>query len=280
MSILRHESNTVISLIAAERGCPRSASVNVTDEFWSALPLGRGVTLIGSDENGLAALYKPAGVLSHPNERRDEKRSLLDARYVTEGEFFEWTNTESGNPARRLWLLNRLDSATSGVIMVAANAELAAEIRAHFKRKQVHKEYLALVFGAPRQASELWRDRLAVDKRGGQIRTAAHAGHVPAESRMTLVRKGTGEPRLSLIRLEPKTGRSHQLRVQCAKRQLPIVGDQTYGDFPRNRAFAKQTAAKRLFLHSMSTRFEYEFRGSRHRFSATAPLPEEFEKFL
>jgi 23S rRNA-/tRNA-specific pseudouridylate synthase len=68
--------------------------------------------------------------------------------------------------------------------------------------------------------------------------------------------------------------------VQCAKRHLPIVGDQTYGDFPRNRAFAKLTGSKRLFLHSMTTRFDYDFRGRRHSFSATAPLPDEFEKFL
>ncbi|MGH7945358.1 MAG: RluA family pseudouridine synthase [Opitutaceae bacterium] len=253
----------------------------MAERFWAALPLGRDVTLIARDEMGLAAFNKPAGVLSHSNDRGDERRSLLAARYVLDGEFFEWNSSDAGAPGpRRLWLLNRLDSATSGVILVAANAELAAEVRAHFKRKQVHKVYQALVFGAPRETAELWRDRLAVEKRGGQIRAAAHAGHVPAESRMTLVRKGTGELRLSLLRLEPKTGRSHQLRVQCAKRHLPIVGDQTYGDFARNRAFAKFTGLKRLFLHSVATRFEYEFKGRRHSFSATAPLPVEFEKFL
>ena len=251
------------------------------DDFWAALPLGREVSLIIRDENGLAALYKPAGVLSHPNERGDERRSLLTARYVVEDEFFEWTSANSRVvEPQRLWLLNRLDSATSGVILVAASAELAAVIRAHFKRKEVYKEYVALVFGAPRATTEVWRDRLAVQKRGGQIRTAAHAGHVPAESRMTLLRQGSAQPRRSLIRLEPTTGRSHQLRVQCAKRHLPIVGDQTYGDFVLNRAFAKETRNKRLFLHSMSTRFEYDFRGMRRKFSATAPLPGEFEKFL
>jgi tRNA pseudouridine65 synthase len=255
--------------------------VNGSERFWDALPLGRGVTLIVRDKNGLAALDKPAGILSHPNTSADERRSLLVARYVIDGEFFEWKDDRSGAPApQRLWLLNRLDSATSGVILVADSAELAAEIRAHFKRKQVHKEYQALVFGVPRQATEVWRDRLAVEKRGGQIRTAAQAGHVPAESRMTLVRQTVGEPRLALIRLEPKTGRSHQLRVQCAKRQLPIVGDQTYGDFARNRAFAKRTGSKRLYLHSRATRFDYEFQGRQQSFSATAPTPPEFEKFL
>lgn len=254
--------------------------MSAADGFWPALPLGRGVTLLVQDATGLAALNKPAGVLSHPNEQGDEGRALLEARYEFEGEFFEWNNDSNEPEPRRLWLLNRLDSATSGVILVAASAELARAIRAHFKRKQVQKEYQALVFGSPREAAEVWRDRLAVEKRGGQIRTATHAGHVPAESRMTLVRRGTHEPRVSLIRLEPRTGRSHQLRVQCAKRHVPIVGDQTYGDFPKNRAFARLTGIKRLFLHSMTTSFEYEFNGRRHSFSATAPLPDEFEKFL
>ena len=253
----------------------------MTEDFWSTLPVGRGVALIGRDENGLVAFYKPAGVLSHPNDRTDESRSLLNARYAIDGEYFEWIASDSRVPKpERLWLLNRLDSATSGVILAATRSELATEIRAHFKRKQVHKEYVALVFGSPRATEDVWRDRLAIEKQAGKIRTAAHAGRVPAECRMTLLRKGTREPRLALLRLEPKTGRSHQLRVQCAKRELPIVGDQTYGDFARNRAFAKLTGSKRLFLHSMSTRFEYEFGGKRQIFSAAAPLPDEFEKFL
>lgn len=254
--------------------------MNPPEGYWSALPLGRNVSLITHDANGLAALSKPAGVLSHPNERGDEPRSLLNARYIEAGEFFEWEALERPGNVQRLWLLNRLDSATSGVILAASSEKLAEEIRAHFKRKQVHKIYQALVFGRPRATSEAWVDRLAVEKRGGQIRTAAKAGHVPAESQMTIVRKGAQEPVLTMIRLEPKTGRSHQLRVQCAKRHLPIVGDQTYGDFARNRAFAKATRVKRLFLHSMTTRFEYEWKGGRHLFAATAPLPEEFEKFL
>ena len=51
------------------------------------------------------------------------------------------------------------------------------------------------------------------------------------------------------MRLEPRTGRSHQLRVQCAKRRLPIVGDQTYGDFGLNREFAKATKSKPMTNH-------------------------------
>jgi 23S rRNA-/tRNA-specific pseudouridylate synthase len=80
--------------------------------------------------------------------------------------------------------------------------------------------------------------------------------------------------------LEPITGRSHQLRVQCANRGLPIVGDATYGDFARNRDFARRTKQKRMFLHSLETGFDYEFHGQRCHFSAKAPLPTEFDTAL
>lgn len=248
-------------------------------DFWTTLPLGRDVALLTHDANGLAALAKPPGVLSHPNGSEDEDRALLTARYFKEeGEYFEWAG--EGGAVQRLWLLNRLDSATSGVILAASSEALATEIRAQFKRKQVRKVYHAVVFGVPRQPIELWRDLLAVDKSGGRIRTATSAGHVPAESRMMVVRAGRGQPRLALIKLEPRTGRSHQLRVQCAKRHLPIVGDQTYGDFRANRALAKETGCKRLCLHSSETSFDYEYGGKRHSFTAQARLPEEFEELV
>jgi 23S rRNA-/tRNA-specific pseudouridylate synthase len=252
--------------------------VRADESFWAALPLGRGVTLLEHDKNGLAAFNKPAGVLSHPNVPGDELRSLLNASYDLLGEHFEWRAPGDDEP-KRLWLLNRLDSATSGVILAAVGGELAREVRAQFKRKQVHKVYQALVFGSPRHPNEIWRDRLTVEKKRGRIRTV-QTGPVPAESRMHLVRAGRKEPRVSLVRLEPRTGRSHQLRVQCAKRAMPIVGDQIYGDFTRNRTFARLAGTKRLFLHSLETSFDYDYCGGQHAFAASAPLPEEFERIL
>lgn len=247
---------------------------NAPESFWAKLPLGRGVQIVERDSNGLVAFAKPAGVLSHPNEARDEPRSLLVAHYDKAGEFFHWPAVE-GRAAGRLWLLNRLDSATSGLLLAASSEKLAHEIRVSFQRRHVKKVYNALVFGALREVREIWRDRLAVDKRGGQIRTAA-SGHIASEAHVRVLRSVRDSRLLTLIELEPKTGRSHQLRVQCAKRHLPIVGDATYGDFKANRDFAKSTGEKRLFLHSLKTEFEYELHGGKFRFSATAPLPEEF----
>jgi 23S rRNA-/tRNA-specific pseudouridylate synthase len=245
-------------------------------DLWADVPLGSGVTLVECDANGLAALAKPEGILSHPNGPRDLARSLVRAPYDKSAECFEWT--DAGGAARWIWLINRLDSATSGLILAATDGAVAQEVRSQFQRRRVRKVYQALVFGKPRQPTETWRDVLSVTKGGGRIRTSAAGGGLPAECRMSLVRAGSGPIRVSLIRLEPQTGRSHQLRVQCAKRGLPIVGDQTYGNFGANRAFAREGGPKRMFLHSQAIALDYQFGGRARAFSAEAPLPPEFEQ--
>lgn len=245
-------------------------------EPWSIAPLGHGVTVLHVDANGLGALNKPAGVLSHPNMRGEEPRAVLTTRYDEEAQCFIWTD-EAG-AERRLWLLNRLDGATSGVILLAGSEPLARAIREQFAKKKVRKVYQALVFGKPAERMQLWRDLLAVHRKGGQVRANAQVGNIPCATQFQFLDHRQGAFSTSLIRLEPHTGRSHQLRVQCVKRRLPIVGDQTYGDFQLNRAFAKATGEKRLFLHSLETSFSYEFGGQAHLFKAQAPLPVEFTR--
>ena len=260
--------------------------MSVTSSFWSGLPFGPGVTVLTSDANGLGALAKPAGVLSHPNEFEIEGRALIAARYFPEGEYYEWAvpAAAGGAPVAgaepvRLYLLNRLDSATSGVILVAASEALALMMRELFQRKRVRKIYSALVFGQPARPMELWRDWLAVKKEGNKIRTGLGGGQL-AVAQMSVQRQRRGTPQLALLKLEPRTGRSHQLRVQCAEHGLSIVGDQTYGDFRANREFAQATGQRRMFLHSLETNFDYEWQGRTHHFLAKAPLPPEFTALL
>jgi tRNA pseudouridine65 synthase len=246
------------------------------DPFWSTLPLGPGVEPLTHDANGLAALAKPAGTRSHPNDDHVDRHALLHATYRLDGEYYEWTPPGAATPSR-LWLLNRLDSATSGVILVARDGALATAIKELFQRKRVRKVYQAIVFGTPARPVELWRDWLRVERAGGQVRATAGGG-VLAETQATVIRANPrAEPSLALLKLEPRTGRSHQLRVQCAERHLPIVGDLTYGDFAANREFFRAGGAKRLFLHSLETAFDYEWQGRTHRFTAKAPLPPEFK---
>lgn len=243
----------------------------VVSGIGDSFPLGNGVRVIAQDKNGLLAFSKPEGILSHPNEPRDEPRSLLRARYQLEGEFYDL------GKAGRVYLLNRLDSGTSGVILAATSEALARDVRAQFKSQRIQKTYHALVFGSPAPRVQVWKDRLAIQKKAGMVRTE-RAGQIPAEAKMEVLKVRPGMPPIALIQLEPRTGRSHQLRVQCAERHLPIVGDATYGDFRLNREYARISGEKRLFLHSSETRFDYRWGGGVFRFVARAELPVAFHE--
>jgi len=129
-----------------------------------------------------------------------------------------------------------------------------------------------------RTARDHWVDRMNVAASKGSVRAGA-AGHLQAETDVRRLRLLPGPPALSLLELTPRTGRTHQLRFQCGKRRLPIVGDQTYGNFQWNRDFAKRTGSKRLFLHSSAVRIDYEFNGRGQAFDASSPLPPDFERF-
>jgi 23S rRNA-/tRNA-specific pseudouridylate synthase len=235
----------------------------------STFPLGRDVRLLKQDACGLVALEKPPGLLSHPNEKGDESRSLITAGYDPRTECYQWQGGA-------LYLLNRLDSATSGVILCATTEKLAKTIKRQFEQHAIEKTYLALVFGVPRTPRQTWSDRLSIQKGGGRIRTASAGGVPDSETDMRLVKTIPGALTVSLIELRPHTGRSHQLRVQCQRRHLPIVGDANYGDFTKNRAYAKTTGQKRLYLHSHHTAVEYTFSGRHWRFEARSDLTPEW----
>ena len=235
-------------------------------------PLGQGVRVAARDGNGLAALVKPAGLLSHPNGPKDRGRSLLAAAYDDRGECYHWSG---GGRERRVYLLNRLDSVTSGLVLCAEDPAVAEAVRALFANGLVDKTYLALVFGVMRPPRQVWKDRLGVRKGGGKLRASAGEG-VFAETAARLLRSFPARVPVSLLELKPRTGRTHQLRVQCGDRNLPIIGDQTYGKFSWNREHVRGGGAKRLHLHSAEVSLTYEYRGKRHRFEASASLPPEF----
>ena len=238
-------------------------------ESADALPLGPGVRVL--DRAGdLIAIEKPAGVLSHPNRSGSAKRCLLEAEYDPDSERYRF-------PAGELYLLHRLDAPTSGVVVAATDPGVARAGQQAFAERRVRKQYAAAVKGAMRERSAVtWRDRLAVERRSGALRVRT-GGDRHAETRAR-PRAGGGD--VSLLTLEPRTGRPHQLRVQAAARGLPIVGDKTYGDFAFNRRVAQRSGHKRLFLHAESIEIDYELEGETYTARFAAPLPEAFEALI
>ncbi len=247
------------------------------------IPFGRGVRVLERHASGLFAVEKPEGILAHPNpgEVAEKGEVLIGGNYSMEEEAFHVRDGVGG--IRRVYLLNRLDSPTSGVLLLCLDAGVATHVRDLFAKSQVSKKYLALVRGRGlRTPRGTWQDQLVKSRGpGNSVRSAAaESGGVTAVTLYQWERAAAATVPLSLVNLEPRTGRTHQLRVQTAQHGHPILGDRTYGDFEFNKAVGSARGFKRLFLHAYRTEVSFPWQGETVKFSATAPMPAEFEEAL
>jgi len=244
-----------------------------------SLPLHKQVGLIQTHSSGLVAIEKPPGIRAHPNTDEPDKRALLNVPYDRERECYTW-QTGAGKTGS-LYLLNRLDAPTSGIMLGAVNEAMAHLIRDLFARHEVTKCYYAIVKGNVRRVTRQWRDRLVVTCKDDQLRCVSdNSKGEPASTNASIKKVSRGDVDCTMLKLEPNTGRTHQLRVQCAKRHMPIIGDGTYGDFNLNHAVAKATGFKRMFLHASDILIKYRYQGKNLSFSAHSPLPDEFMELL
>lgn len=249
----------------------------VHDGIPATLPLHRAVRVLKAHPAGLIAFEKPTGLLAHSNRGGDRKRALLQADYDREVQCYRW----GANMV--LYLVNRLDAPTSGIILGAFNPKVAAAAKAAFAHRDVYKRYHAIVAGKPPTTRAYWRDHLVTHRKGQKLRVAVCAGPKnkalgakKAETKVEWI--ATVQEAVSLIALEPKTGRTHQLRVQCAQHRLPIVGDRTYGDFRLNRTLLPLVKSRRLFLHASRLQLTLTVERQTVGFSVDSSLPVEFER--
>ena len=252
------------------------------------LPLGRGVRILAASKIGIFALEKPAGTQTHPNAPgvAAAKNALLVADYSLKAECYFCR--VSGGKIQKVFILNRLDAPTSGVVLAATDENVAAAARRAFLAGCVRKVYVAAVCGNVLPAKGTWKDFLRrVRTKDGSLRVEIVRGNsrdaLFAETHYSVLKTGTlgtGERAVpaSLLCLEPITGRTHQLRVQCASRKIPIAGDKTYGDFYRNTKLGE--AGNRLFLHAKETKIAFPWRGKKLEFSAESSLPPSFSELL
>lgn len=202
-------------------------------------------------ENEIYAVEKPINVLSHPNDTRDEKKSIINGLYNHQKERFEILSPLSESK-EVVYLINRLDSATSGIILMTTNETIAEIVKILFARRMIIKIYKAIVFSdariGPGERSMVWDDALEINKVNGcnraqQCKQSSRSG-MHALTNVTVTDPklhSLGKDRLSrsdmmLLDLRPKTGYTHQLRYQCALHLFPIVGDKTYGNFKLNKS--------------------------------------------
>ncbi len=218
--------------------------------------------------DGLWVLNKPSKVLSHPNPpAKEAKNAILQVPYDSQREVFISKNEHGG--VEEVELLHRLDQDTSGLILLCTDFELGAQLKELFFRHEIRKEYLALVGGVPRSKEGIWADRLTRQKQGKQVKVVVQKGGRPnAETRFRVL-KTFDNGGLSLLSLSPITGKTHQLRVQCASRGHPIAGDERYGDFKWNRQLKEAIELRRMYLHASRMSFRHPKTGRNLKFEAS-----------
>jgi 23S rRNA pseudouridine1911/1915/1917 synthase len=225
------------------------------------------------EDSHLLVINKPAGVLVHPT-RTEKSGTLANAlayylnraamtersTLAAEGESPEQSRLKS-RPLIRPGLAHRLDRATSGLMVITKQARALSILARHFHRRLVEKRYLALVHGL------IERDELAIEAPIGRDPAAHPKWNVsqngkPAETRLRVIERREG---MSLVELEPVTGRTNQLRIHCAHIGHAILGDDWYAS----------DQLPRLCLHAAHLGFHHPSGGEWMEFSS--PLPEEIE---
>ncbi len=182
-----------------------------------ALPQNIPLDVLYEDEH-LAAINKPPGMVVHPAPGQWEDT-------VVNALLFRWGWTDQV-ASHRPGIVHRLDKDTSGVLLVAKDQLTLERLSQAFKERRVRKIYLAVALGRFRSVSgriELPIGRHPIDRKKMAVR--ARDGRV-AVSRYEVMQEAGA---LSLLRLFPETGRTHQLRVHLAAIGHPILGDQVYG---------------------------------------------------
>lgn len=177
------------------------------------------------EDDALLIINKPAGLVVHPGAGH-WRGTLVSAL------LYRWAGPLPGLDPLRPGLVHRLDKDTSGVIVIAKDAATLADLGKQFRRREVEKRYVALVWGRLRQK------RGTLDAPIGRNptyrkRMAIRAGGRAAVTEYEVIAAGQ---KVSYVRLSPRTGRTHQIRVHLAALGHPIVGDAVYGGVRRRDA--------------------------------------------
>lgn len=217
--------------------------------------LTQNLPMLFQDEN-VVVINKPSGTLTHAKGAHLQE--------FTVASFMQRFVTDSDEAEIRQGIVHRLDRDTSGVLICARTSAAHSSLQKQFSLKKAKKIYVALVNGQPKEPEAIVR--LPIERNPRAPATfRVGAGGKPAETRYkTLWTNG----QLSLLQLQPATGRTHQLRVHMHYLGTPIVNDRFYN--PR-------TPRGRLMLHAWQ--LEITIPGGERK-TFTAPVPDDFKQLL
>jgi len=217
------------------------------------------------EDGDLVVVNKPAGMTVHPGAGT-RGGTLVNAL------LHHCVDLSGVGGEERPGIVRRLDRATTGVLVVAKNDMAHRDLAAQFKARTVDKRYEALVWGRPRFASG------TIDKPVGRHRTARVKMAIREDGRSARTSWRMIAPLgpVTLLELEPATGRTHQIRVHLMSIGHPIVGDPLYGG--RRAGSLREQEAQRhlaafagLALHARRLAFRHPRSGERVEYSAARP---------
>ncbi|HEY0100231.1 MAG TPA: RluA family pseudouridine synthase [Pyrinomonadaceae bacterium] len=220
----------------------------------------------------LVVLDKPAGLVVHP-------AAGVSTGTLANALAFHFRQLSAHAGATRPGIVHRLDRDTSGLMVVAKTERAHEHLSDQFRAREVFKSYVALVHGRVREESGRIEEPLARDPRT-RTRMAVRSGGRPA---LSLYRIRRAYERFTLLDVQIKTGRTHQIRVHLAHLKHPVVGDKVYNGGRDTtvadvRVRAAIRAMGRQFLHAEQLGFRHPHTGEDLRFDA--PLPTELSQML
>jgi 23S rRNA pseudouridine1911/1915/1917 synthase len=243
-------------------------SVRLESREVSAAPECLPLAIVYEDAD-LVVVNKPAGMVVHVGAGV-KSGTLVNAllHHIA-------TLSTAGGESRP-GIVHRLDKMTSGLVIVAKNDNAHRALAGQFKGRDVHKTYMLLVHGrVTKDAGEI-----AVPVGRDPVRRVRMSvGGIRPREALTRYRVLRRFPHFTLLEAEPRTGRTHQIRVHFASLGHPIVGDTLYGAPGKLRIGGREVKTlARSFLHASAIEFRHPRTNAET--SLRAPLPGELEDFL
>ena len=216
------------------------------------------------EDEWLLVIDKPSGLSVHPGAGARQETVLDIFRY-------HYPQIDEMDDPERPGIVHRLDKDTSGVLILAKTEEARERMQELFQEREMRKTYLALVSGSMRFRNgtiDLPLARSLKNRARFEVAGEDREDRREAVTDFSVIREFET---FTYVRLMPKTGRTHQLRVHLAHFGNPVLGDFLYGkargkDFPR------------LALHAFRIEFVHPFTGN--SIKVTSPLPADLRRYM
>jgi 23S rRNA pseudouridine1911/1915/1917 synthase len=229
------------------------------------------VTILYEDSD-LLAVNKPSGLVVHADGRTTEPTltDWIKSRYPKIEDVGESLKIGTGDTIKRWGIVHRIDRETSGLILIAKNQKAYDFIKKQFLKREIEKFYHLICYGDVRYDEGIIN--LPIGRNKSDFRKRATGKMVRGETKEAITHYKTlaRKEKMSFVQANPKTGRTHQLRVHFADTGHAILEDKTYS-VPRK----SPVKVGRLALHAYSIEFELP-KGEMTKI--TAPYPEDFQK--